>query len=210
MSILFLDYLQDNISTAVSFSPLSDQDGLPFPLYLHPVWKVLLAITLIFTLIKGTRLRKIIIDYIISPESKLGPINYLIWVDQINSIFLGINVLFRIILFLSPIPISTLIGSEICNFTEFIFLIFLAGSYAWSCYIALFRVLFIKAQKWLTDSIGIKNLLWIMLIAGTAQILFFANIILYIDEDSFLKKICYHLSLNDVIIMQDYQVNLHK
>ena len=210
MSVLFLEFQKCNASAQINFSPFSDQDGLPFPLYLHPIWKIIFSLTLLFTLIEGTRLRKIIIDFISSPESKLGPINYLIWVDQINSFFLGINLLFRVVFFLSPEPIGILIGREVCDFTEFSILIYLAGSSIWGSYIALFRVMFIRAQTWLTNSIGIKNLLWLLLSIGTGQIFYFAIVTLFVDEESYAKKVCHHLSFDDVIIMQEYRVNLNK
>jgi hypothetical protein len=207
MSIIFLEHSNSNCSHPINFSPLSDQDGLPFPLYLHLAWKVILAISLLFTLIEGTKLRMIIIAYIKSPETKLGPINYLIWVDEINGIFLGMNILFRIIFILSPEPVNILFGSQFCDFADFIGLVSLSGSYLWGCYIALFRVLFIKAQNWLKKSIGIKNLLRLMLCVGTIHGFIFATTFFFTDEESFIKKICYHLSIKDLTIMQDYQVN---
>jgi hypothetical protein len=206
MSIFLFDHTQDNCSHTINFSPLSDQDGLPFPLHLHLVWKFVLAISLLFTLIEGTRLRLIIIAYIKSPETKLGPINYLIWVDEINSIFLGMNVLFRIIFILSPEPVSILFGSQFCEFANFIGLVYLAGSSIWGSYIALFRVLFIKAHSWLKNTVGIENLLWIMMFVGALQNLIFATTFFYTDEESFVRKTCYHLSLKDLTIMQEYQV----
>ena len=206
MSLFFVEHSKENASNLLSFSPLSDQDGLPFPLYLHPAWKVVLAISILLTLIEGTRLRLIIIDYLKSPERKLGPINYLIWVDQINSFFFGINAVFRIVFFLSPEPIGILLGSQFCDISHLIAVVSLAGSYTWGCYIALFRVLFIKCQNWLTNTIGIKNMLCTMLCIGTTQIFSFAAIFFYIDEESFVRKICFHLSLNDLTIKQDFQV----
>jgi len=57
---------------------------LPFPLNLDPIWKCAFAISLLATLIEGTKLRRLIILFINSPESNVGPINYLIWVDQVS------------------------------------------------------------------------------------------------------------------------------
>ena len=36
------------------------------------------------------RFRSIIFSYLRSPETKMGVINYLIWLDQVNGVFLGV------------------------------------------------------------------------------------------------------------------------
>jgi hypothetical protein len=94
MSLLLLDFAQSNISKIIKFSPLSNDDGLPFPLYLHTAWKIILVLSLLFTFIEGLRLRKVIVSFVVSPESKLGPINYVILVDEINGLLLGISIIF--------------------------------------------------------------------------------------------------------------------
>jgi hypothetical protein len=55
---------------------------------LFPALKVGLFLLYLATLVQGSRLRLVIISYINSPESNLGPINRLIWIDQINGVFL--------------------------------------------------------------------------------------------------------------------------
>ena len=118
----FFDYFSTNLSInggIVNFSQLSDSDGLPFPLYLHPVWRFVLAISLLIVLNQGTRLRAIIISYITSPETKIGPINYLIWVDELNGILLGLSIAIRIGFLLSPYPVGSLLGNDFCKFAEF-------------------------------------------------------------------------------------------
>ena len=70
-------------SNILTFNPLDAEEGLPFPLYLDESWKWLITISLIFTIMEGTRLRIVVIKYLNSPEAKLGPINYLITIDQV-------------------------------------------------------------------------------------------------------------------------------
>jgi len=70
-----------------SFVPLNDNIGLPFPLYVSYAWKTLLASSFLLTLFEGSRLRKITISYMLSREANLGPINLLIWVDQVTIVF---------------------------------------------------------------------------------------------------------------------------
>jgi hypothetical protein len=206
MSLLFLDFGQENTSKIISFTQFSESEGLPFPLHLHLVWKTLFVLSLLFILVEGLKLTKVIVDFVISPESKLGPINYVILVDQINSLFLGISIIFQISVNICPIPLSILLGNEFCNFVRFIVAIYIGGSCIWGCFIALFRVLFIKAQNWLTNSVGVQRLLVIMLTFGALEIFLFAGVNFQIDGESPTKKLCYHLSFYDMAVIQDYQV----
>ena len=66
----------------ISFETFDDSIGLPFPLNKDPIWRLLLASILLIVLMFGTVLRRQIVQYLRSPDSKLGPINVLIWMDQ--------------------------------------------------------------------------------------------------------------------------------
>ena len=81
----------DEQNGLISFTPVPDIEGLSFPLYLHPVLKIILALSMVLVLVQGSKLRGSIISYLKSPESKLGSINRLIWIDQLNGMFLGTN-----------------------------------------------------------------------------------------------------------------------
>jgi hypothetical protein len=98
------------------------------------------------------------------------------------------------------------LGDEFCDFVQIVGKIYLGGSCIWGCFIALFRVLFIKAQSWLTKSVGVKQLLIILLSFGALHIFLFAGVTFKIDNESLTKKLCYHISLNDLAVIQDYQV----
>jgi len=69
----------------VNFYPFDDIIGLPFPLNLHPMLSLIYLIYLVFILVEGTRLRLKIIAFLNAPESNIGPINFLIWLDQVNT-----------------------------------------------------------------------------------------------------------------------------
>jgi hypothetical protein len=69
----------------VNFYLYDDVTGLPFPLNLHPILSLIYLIYLVFIMVEGTRLRLKIIAFINSPESNIGPINFLIWLDQANT-----------------------------------------------------------------------------------------------------------------------------
>ena len=211
MSSAFLEYSEINSSISLQvfvFTPLSESDGLPFPLYLSPIWKIILSISLLATLIQGTRLRAIIVSYIASPETKLGPINYLIWVDEMNGALLGVSIAFRIAFILCPSPVNVYLGNDFCKFSEFIGVVYIGGASTWGCYIAVLRVWFIKGQMWLQDTIGVVRLLQVMLLLGGVLNLSAGLLFLHIDDDSITKKFCYHFSVNDFKIMQEYQVDI--
>jgi hypothetical protein len=160
----------DNVSTFESlrpFHPFNDSDGLPFPLYINGYWKALISTVLLCTLIEGTRLRIVILSYLSSPDTKLGSVNYLIWIDQINGFFLGYTIVARIMFIVSPYPVSDLLGFDFCKLNVFFISVYLSASNVWSCFIAIFRVVFIKAQNWLSTQIGEINLLKIMIGFGS-------------------------------------------
>ena len=90
-----------NYSRVVSFPPFPDEIGLPFPLNCNAAVKYSLVALFTMTLIQGTRLRRVIVRFMMSPEANLGPINILIWLDQINGAWLfltsaGTNLAFQL------------------------------------------------------------------------------------------------------------------
>ena len=112
----------------------------------------------------------------------------------------------RIIFILSPIPINELLGSAACKITEFVAAAFIGGSLYWNCSIALFRVLYIRAQTWLIETVGIKTLLMALLLFGFGLIFTFAFLTIAHDRTSTVRKMCFHLSSVDLEIMDAYVV----
>ena len=199
-----IDGIVDNRSF-IRFYPLSKKEGLPFPLHLDLAWKCLLTISLVFTLIYGCKLRRIIISFILSPETKLGPINYLILMDQLNGALLAVSIVLRIMFIVSPTPLSSILGNQFCKFSNFTGALYIGGSYNWSCLIAVYRVLYIRCQNWMKTQIGVRNLLYLMIFVGTTQILLFASLFQN-DERNSTMKLCSHLSIEDLAIMDTYKV----
>ena len=127
------------------------------------IWNLILILKLkwFFTLIYGAKLRLKIISYILSPETKLGPINYLILMDQLNGILLATSIVIRIVFIISSTPLTSLFGKQFCKFSNLIGALYIGGSYGWSCFIAVYRVLYIKFQNWMKTQIGVLNLLYL-------------------------------------------------
>ena len=129
----------DETNVTVLFYPLEDHQSVPFPLNHHPGWKIGITVMQILTFIFGLKLRVIIFSYLLCPESKLGPINVLIWMDQINGIFLAIGTALRMMVVNSPVPLSNIFGNEFCKWIGLPGCIHLCGSIFWSCLIAFYR-----------------------------------------------------------------------
>ncbi len=73
-----------SVLDCADFTPLDDVSSLPFPLNSHPLFQLIYLTALVFALVEGTRLRQKIIAFLNSSESNIGPINFLIWLDQEN------------------------------------------------------------------------------------------------------------------------------
>ena len=84
----------------------------------------------------------------------MGVINYLIWLDQVNGVFLGVALFNKSILNLLPFPLSSVLGSEFCDWIDLPGCIYLVGSFVWSSITAVYRVLYMKCLSWMKDIIG--------------------------------------------------------
>ena len=134
-SVRFLDY--QNVT--LHFFPLEEKLSLPFPLYLHFGWRIFIILTQFLTLIFGIKLRAIIFSYLRCPESKMGPINSLIWMDQITGIFLAVGIVLRMSAVNSPFPLSHVFGTGFCKWIGLPSIIYVCGGIIWSCLIAVYR-----------------------------------------------------------------------
>ena len=63
------------------------------------------------------KLRILIIQYMRQPDTKMGPINLLIWMDQLNGFFSAVNILGRIVALALPFPMRDLVGDWFCRWT---------------------------------------------------------------------------------------------
>ena len=84
--------------------------------------------------------------------------------------------------------------------------LYIGGAHIWSCYLALFRVLYIRSQKWLTNTFGVKNLLNLMLVTGALQTVTFSALLVYWDDESSALKMCKHYSFSDLEILKEFRV----
>ena len=116
----FMAVFDLNKTVPVIFEPLTDHDGLPFPLNIDVHSKYIILVLMLATLIYCTKLRVKIFSYLASPEAKTGAINVLVWFDQVNGMILGLLILLRIIFLAAPVAFSTILGENFCKFVNLI------------------------------------------------------------------------------------------
>ena len=133
MEKLILCYAENK---TLVFTPFTEEDGLPFPLYLPFPMKLAISVSLLFSVLVGLKFRLIIFSYLRSPENALGPINYLIWVDEVNGLIYSFVVVVRIALIHSAVPLNTIFGNNFGHIVGFIGCCYKAGSSMWGFLIA--------------------------------------------------------------------------
>ena len=143
----------------IEFTTKTKEGPLPFPLGLTWPVKCAISSTLFIILLSGIYFRKIIFDYLRAPETKIGAINYLIWIDQLNGIFMGINILIKCIEISLPVPSSAFVGADVCRWVDLPGCFYIIGSYVWSCFTAVYRILCMKCQSWVFNVVGEEILL---------------------------------------------------
>jgi hypothetical protein len=98
---------------------LNEDAQLPFPINLSYSFRLLICLTMTTVFLSGLYYRIFIFKYLRQPDTNMGPINLLIWTDQLNGLFLGINTIGRIIALALPFPMSKIIGETFCKWTPF-------------------------------------------------------------------------------------------
>ena len=200
-------FIPSNDSTIIIiFTPFSGLDSLPFPLYLSPPIKVVFSLVLLIVLAYGSKYRYIIFSYLRAPETKMGPINYLIWLDQVNGVFLGITLFYKAIVINLPFPLSDIIGATLCEWIDLFGSIYLVGSYIWSSCTAMYRIIYFKAQSCIVRVGGEKPLLKIFIFAGLFLHTVGALWLTVFDHRNSSEKLCSHYSNEEMIILYSYKV----
>ena len=100
----------------MTFTPFTGIEGLSFPLYLKVEAKFVIILLLMLNLYFGIKYKTVIVMYLRSLDSN-GPINNLVWFQQLNGICLGTVILIKMIAIISPIPLSRILGNRFCEWT---------------------------------------------------------------------------------------------
>ena len=189
------------------FTTFADENNsLPFPLNLNVIWRWLISAILAGIFVQGVRLRLKIVAYIKSPDTKLNETNILFCLDQVNGLFLAIMITCGIIFIILTEPAAKVIDPNICYFNGANQGLYMSGTFIWRCFIAIYRVLFIKAQRWLTGKMGASKMLGLMLAIGLIFMIGFTIVSVTSDRYSYSKRNCNRWSDNTLDIIKTYQV----
>ena len=174
-------------------------ESLPFPINLDFSTKIFTLVFLISNFILGFLLRVKIFKYLKNVNLKENHINYFVWNDQLNGLFLGLNIIYTSLVLFLPFPMSDFVGDEACNWADIIGAIYLEGQTVWSCFMAIYRVVFIKWQAFV-KTIGESNFVFALTIFSYCIIISFSVFMAYHDK-GILYKMCTHHSVEEVIIL---------
>ena len=200
------DYNQLPI-VSVTTNLFSYFEDFPFPLSMPYSLRVIFGIYLILIIIGGLTCRKMILQYLQAPDTKSNPINSLIWMDQLNGIVFGtFNLVYGAVVLVLPISLKSIFGQQFCDWIPLAGCINLTGYIIWSCLIAIYRILYIKAQKWVKYGIGERRLLVVCITVGLSLQLCLSLGIFYFDDESLVAKVCSHYSAEDLQILHLYKV----
>ena len=142
MSIITFCFSSQNNSNyfeILEFQPFDNALSLPFPLYKSYPIRMTISLFLFCTLVYGLQLRTVIFAYLLAPETRMGPINSLIWMDQFTGSIGGLSIMLRIILILLPVPINDILDGDYCSWMDMPGRFYVVGSITWSSFIAIYR-----------------------------------------------------------------------
>jgi len=201
MTKILLFQFSNNSNVSLRLDLTGFEDSQPFPL--NEPWYIqwIILVLMLATFCCGLKFRCLIIRYLISPECK-GPINALVWADQINGFFLGLQIILKTVIMLNPVPLSEALGQRFCDWTSLLLNLYLAGSSAWSFSIAVFRVVIIKG----TNLIGEVTLLKILFPLSFITHFLFAIVTAICDNKSAARKMCLHYSDAEIEYLDQYRV----
>jgi hypothetical protein len=194
-------FISSQNEPSLSFEFFQRSNSLPFPLNQCFLFRAGIFLFFLLNLICGSSIRIQIFNFLRASETSTNPINYFIWVDQLNGLVLGLNIVYTITCIILPFPLNDLVGPDICNFADLFGCLYLAGSSIWSCTIAVYRILYIKATQFVRLSIGEWNLIVLLLSVGFSVIVPSSIFISFIDK-GIGYRLCTHHSMQDLEILK--------
>jgi hypothetical protein len=86
--------------------------------------------------------------------------------------------------------------------------LYLAGATVWSCIIAIYRVLHIKAQQWVKNHFEDTNFLKVLLSVGLLVNFALSFLLAFYDNEGVNQKLCTRFSSKDIEILLQLKVIL--
>jgi len=161
---------------------------------------------LLLVILTGLKYRLIIIKYLLSPTTKANAVNRLIWIEQIVGMLIPVNAIFWIVALLSPQPIGKVFGKSICIVFNALGNFRVAGSTIWSCAIAIYRMLCIRAQGLMNRKSRERMVFACLTSFGLISHLLF-TIFLIKSDNSVAKRLCFNTTAFDQQSILAYQVD---
>ena len=181
-------------------------DSLPFPQSLPTIPRISVGIFILAIVFAGLVLRKYIFSFLLKSDTKNSPINSLFWVDQLNGLSFCFTIAILGIAVILPGSLKDLLGDQFCDWLPVTGCFYLIGQTLWGCVIAVYRILYIKANNWVKYKVGERRLLWNFLIAGIIIHLVFGFCLFYFDDESLQGKTCNQYSGKELEIVLLYKV----
>jgi hypothetical protein len=184
------------------------EENLPFPLSLPYVMRSSLAGYFFLVLVLGLKCRKILFDFLTSSETKLIPINGLVFANLLSGTFFGtINLSFTIIALILSVPVKNILDEHACNMIALSGCFHLIGLIIWNCFIAVCRILYIKAQNLMKYELGELRFFAVFISLGIVLQLSLSIFLFYFEDGNFLGKLCNHQSAQDLEIFRQYMAS---
>ena len=130
------------------------------------------------------------------------------WYQLSGIIFGTFNLSFASTVLILKVSLKSLFGSSFCNVVPLAGCINLTGYIIWSSLVAIYRILYIKAQNWVKYRVGERRLLRYFIVLGLLLQTVLSIVIYYFDDESLVSKACNHFSAEDVEILQQYHVRI--
>jgi len=194
-------FLKNGTSVNALFKPLPFSSSTPFPLNTNIYIKFFFVLYLLVLLVCGGTLKFKIFEFTRKMNFKDNPISIFNLQDQLNGIYLALNIIYTLTTVAVPFPLSTLLGDEVCNFADAIGTLYLCGQVIWSSTIAFYRFLFIKYQ--VIFSYGLKNITFLMFLSFFCHLfIIIVSVFLAYHDQGMLFKLCTHYSVEELDIMK--------
>ncbi len=185
------------------------EEKLPFPLSLPYLIRSSFAVYFFLVLVLGLKCRKILFDFLTATETKMIPINGLVFVNLLSGTFFGtVNLAFTIISLILSVPIKNVLGDQACNWISLSGCFHLIGLIIWNCFIAICRILYIKAQNLMKYELGELRLFGVFISFGVVLQLSLSIFLFYFEDGNFLGKMCTHQSALDLEIFGQYMASV--
>lgn len=201
MEKLSLFIVDTNRSSVGIFETMPSDKSLPFPLNTGLVPRMVITLYLALSLLFGGVLRSEILRFIKSLSIRENPINLFTWYDQLFGGFMGLNIMYTLVVIHLPFPLASVIGEEACNWTDLMGTLYLVGQAVWSCLIAVSRILLIKNPNFFKKGIKESNFAFCFTLAGHIFIITCAGVFASYDKGT-LYKLCTHRSVEGLRMLE--------